>query len=191
MFLPREPRPGEKIDAAWGAAIVRYLRSITLQRGTDYALDRSPNGTRIQPRAVPAAAAAAAVPPHPFKVVAGATAGHVSITPGSVQSIEVLVPTLGGDSIASDPAPELEITSNGRIYLKVTVSLSGTSPAVTAAEIVWSTTVLANTATIAYLWLGGISNYVAGPPKTFTIYQFVSGSQAYQLCGTTHLFGLI
>lgn len=45
LQLPREPRPGEKLDGNWGALIVRYLRSITPRSSPNFLVSIGANGT--------------------------------------------------------------------------------------------------------------------------------------------------
>ena len=71
MWLPREPQPGQRLDASWGAGVIRYLRSNTLLSGVNYTTDRTANGTTLRPRSTRAKAAAAAEAKAPLSVVAG------------------------------------------------------------------------------------------------------------------------
>jgi len=191
MQLPREPRPGKPVDAHWGAAIVRYLRSITLGPGRDYTVRRTANGTTIVPRAARQAVSAAGETYSPPLTILPGDEGKVRVQYGTVLSTAngaYVEPTLGGVLLSHLPAPQLAISGDGYIYLALTVDSGGV---VAQAEILFSPTMRTSTATLFHLQLGLISSYQPGPPPTFTIHQSTSGSQAYQRCGSTHLVGVM
>ncbi len=174
MQLPREPRPGDNLDGAWGAQVVRYLRAITPRGGPGVRVAGSSGGTTFSAAPGGLAAVAAA---HPFEVLDASTTGpaaaKVTVRFGQVNSV---TPTTGGSAPDADPAPALTVVS-GVVYLRVNLDVDGI---VTSAEILSGATLPAQTETEGYLTLATVT--VASDAVT-AINQAVTHSLGHQLCG--------
>ena len=65
--LPREPRPGERLDADWGRAVARALRSQRLSGGPGVRVSSGPDGTTVSiPAGAPGSGEGAAARPMPL-----------------------------------------------------------------------------------------------------------------------------
>ena len=65
--LPREPRPGERLDADWGRAVARALRSQRLSGGPGVRVSSGPDGTTVSiPAGAPGSGEGAAERPMPL-----------------------------------------------------------------------------------------------------------------------------
>ncbi len=84
MWLPREPQPGQRLEASWGAGVIRYLRSNTLLSGVNYTAERTANGTTLRPRST--RAKAAETPFNWHVLTAGLTVAGVVPTDAEIQT---------------------------------------------------------------------------------------------------------
>lgn len=184
MQLPREPRIGEKLDAAWGAQVIRYLRSITPTGGPGVRARQWAGGTTLEAAEQRGGATAAAE--HPFLVADVSTtdpaAAKVSVVFGQVNSI---TPTIGGTALDADPAPTLTVIT-GVVYLRVNLDVDGL---VTTAIVANAATLPANTATEGYLTLATVT--VAANAIT-ALNQAVTHALSVRRCGVSdiHFWGL-
>lgn len=170
MQLPREPRAGDPLDGAWGAQVVRYLRSITLVNGPGVRVRHWAGGTTLEAAKAKAASAAT----HPFQVVDASTAApaaKVRVVFGQVNSI---TPTI--DATYLDYDPTLTVVS-GVVYLKVNLDGDGL---VASAEIGNAAALPADTATEGHLTLANVN---VAADAVIAISQSVTHSLGHQKCG--------
>lgn len=183
LQLPREPRPGEKLDGNWGALIVRYLRSITPRSSPNFLVSIGANGTTFGVSG--GAIRAVGTPAHPFRVInASDEAGAAVIVEfGQVNGI---TPTIDDETLNTDPAPVLVITTTGVVYLAVVLDVDGE---ITAATIENAATLPAPDVTHGYLTLAAVTK--TGSAVT-AINQAVTHSLAMRRCGVSdiHFWGL-
>lgn len=155
MQLPQEPREGQPLRAAWGAQVVRYLRSITPRPSVEIQVDRGPNGTTFRPRPVPQVKRAASGDSFPFQIVDASTsdpaAAKVTVVYGTVNN---LVPTIGGSPLNTDPAPVLSVAT-GHVYLDCTIG--ETDGLATAVAVANAADVPEDTSTHAYISIGHVT----------------------------------
>ncbi|WP_414664907.1 hypothetical protein [Horticoccus sp. 23ND18S-11] len=182
MQLPREPRPGDKLDGAWAAQVVRYLRAITPRSGPGVRVREYAGGTVFE--AAEAVSRIAAQIGHPFLVTDATTetTAKVAVQFGQVNSI---TPTIGGTAL-DDATPPVLTVASGIVYLAVVVDGTGL---ITSASIHNDTTLPAADATHGYITLATVT--VASSAVT-AINQAVSGSLQHLMCGEdVHLFGSV
>lgn len=118
---------------------------------------------------------------HPFKLINASTtapAAKVSVIYGTVNNF---VPTIGGVSLFTDPAPTLTVVT-GTVYLDATVDGAGT---VTAVVIANAATTPADTTTRKYKTIGSVT--VASNAVT-AIAQNVITSLTLYLCNGTAIW---
>jgi hypothetical protein len=118
---------------------------------------------------------------HPFKLINASTtapAAKVSVIYGTVNNF---VPTIGGTSIFTDPAPTLTVVT-GTVYLDATVDGAG---AITAVVIANAATTPADTTTRKYKTIGSVT--VASNAVT-AIAQNVITSLTLYLCNGTAIW---
>jgi hypothetical protein len=183
MQLPREPRPGDQLDAAFGAQVIRYLRAITPTGGPGVLVREYAGGTTFQ--AAPARPGGSIASIFPFKVLDASDdtpAAKVSVVFGQVNDV---TPTMDGHALDADPAPTLEVIS-GVIYLKCTLDGTG---AVTGVEVLNAAAKPADDATHAYITLATVT--VASDAVT-AINQSVTHSLRLRKCGVAdmHFWGV-
>ncbi len=110
MLLPPRPKSGERLDAAWGARVIDYLRSITPSSGPNYRVKRTANGTSFD--IAPAGSPGAASAPGPLVIVQTAP-GKVRVTWGAVNNV---VPS----NIATE-ADFSAVTGTREVWLEITM----------------------------------------------------------------------
>lgn len=122
---------------------------------------------------------------HPFKVLDASTTGpsvaKVRVIFGQVNSI---TPTMDGDDLDADPAPEL-IVVTGVVYLELTLDGAGL---VTAVEVLNAATLPASTATEGYITLATV---VVTSDQVTAINQSVTASLQYLRCNDVDIFGAV
>lgn len=181
LQLPREPRRGEPIDAAWAVGIVRYLRAITPTGGGPITVSFTTAGAVISLGRTrsPGSTDNLAVQPFPFEVVDASSAGaaKVSVTFGQVNSI---TPKIGGTALDAATPPLLTVIT-GVVYLNCTLDTAGVVTAVVVAN---AATQPANTATHGYITLANVT--VASNAIT-ALSQAVSYSLQCRRCGVSDI----
>jgi hypothetical protein len=155
MLLPPEPRAGQPLQATWGAAVIRYLRSITPRPSVDIQVDRTANGTTFRPRPVPQVSRSSSGDAFPFRIVDASTTepdvAKVRVTYGTVNNI---VPEIGASPLNADPAPVLSVAT-GHVYLDCTIGEEdGLATAVAVAN---AADVPEDTSTHAYISIGYVT----------------------------------
>lgn len=168
-----------------------YVLAITPQPSPDILPQTRPGGTAYLLAARPAAGGASAAPVHPYQ---GADASDgstpkVSIRWGSHNSV---VPTIGGTPLGLDPAGNVLTLGVSAKIVYVQLDLDGDKQ-VTAASIHSSndTAPPAGTSSTAYQTLFAVAVTVEEGRASVAVSANVGGSQAYQYCLGSHLFGLI
>lgn len=177
--LPREPRPGDDLDSAWGSSVVRCLRMLVLNGGPGVVITRSLSGTTISVAAARCTAPAEAES-HPFKVFDASTsapAAKVRVVYGQVNSI---TPTIDGTAL-DDATPPMLTVVTGVIFLKVTFDLDGI---VTAAIVGNAATLPSDDATHGHITLASV-NVTDG--VVTAISQSVTFSLACERCGVSYI----
>jgi len=175
MQLPREPRPGDKVDWAWGQQVVRYLRAITPLGGPGVRRRQWAGGTTLE--AAPGVTLRDVAQGHPFLVTDASTesVAKVAVQFGQVNSI---TPTIGGVALDDASTPVLTVSTSGVIYLAVVVDVDGIVTAVTVNN---AATLPAADATHGYITLATVA--VSGAAIT-ALNQSVTHSLGHQKCGT-------
>lgn len=190
LSLPREPRRGEPLSAAWAADMVRYMRMITPVGSPGVRVSLTAGGSVISISRMtdrsddPAPLAAFST--HPFKVVdaSSESTAKVRVRFGQVNGI---TPTIGGVALDDDPNdPPLLTVETGSIYLAVVLDVAG---AITSASIHNDATVPTPDVTHGYLPLATVT--VASGAVT-AINQAVTHSLGMRRCGVSdiHFWGL-
>lgn len=182
LQLPREPRAGDKLDASWGAQIVRFLRSITPRSGPGVLVKLTANGATFS-GAGPGNTTSEMT--HPFQVVDASTEtqAKVRVVFGQVHSV---TPTIGGDPLDADPDdPPLLNVENGVVYLAVVLDADD-DYAITSASIHCDGTLPDEDATHGYITLATVT---VDDGVLTAINQSVTHSLGHQKCGEdTHNF---
>jgi len=180
MQLPREPRAGDPLDGAWGAQVVRFLRSITPRSGPGVLVRQGAGGSVFE--AAPGGKAQTVL--HPFHVsnASGGGDAKVRVRFGQVNS---LTPTIDEVPLNAAEPPELEVVT-GVVYLRVELDVDGIA---TAATIANAAELPDDTATYAHITLATVT--VAGGAVT-AIHQAVTHSLMVRRCGVAemHFWGV-
>ena len=132
---------------------------------------------------------------HPYKGKDASKDGvpGVTVAPGSHNGY---VPEIGGVSLTADPAPTLTVSAgNTVVYVKLTLASGGTmdpgvTPQILAANSIPSDFIATDGSGFCYQTLFYIT-VTTGDAPSVKCMDNVSGSQAFQLCGTTALYGVI
>lgn len=149
------------------------------QPSADIVPEVTPNGTVFRFR-VPQISPARAL--NLTKWIPVIVSGAAKITVANPGDVENIIPTIGGTSILTTPAPELTVVS-GDVYFECTMDAAGTF---TAVEIKSAASMPANTTTLRYRRLYTVT--VSGTTVTITS-QPVTTSVSHKLCGGLSTWG--
>lgn len=131
--FPREPNPGENLDASWGARVVRALRALFPMPGPGINVSTGPSGTTIS--SAPADEEKQTKPPELFEcrqmIFGGAT--HTGCYVGSGANLVALGANLSAPGPAmnriSQNSPWVDLgTGHGGVYLYFVDSGSSNQP---------------------------------------------------------------
>ena len=174
-------RPGDEVESEDFNAIWRAIRSLRYLLGPKQRTNQTRDGWTLfleQPEQ----------PPQDLglklqvKMAPGST---VTVTYGIVNN---LVPTINSVGLDVEPAPQLDITDNGWVFMDVTVSTDEDGNAVATAaavEFIAASSVPVNEATHSYRALAQITNYTAATdssPASFKIKMGWSFSMSWFRC---------
>lgn len=159
--------------------IIRAFDYLFPVQGADIVAEVTPQGTVYRFR-VPSSATSSRTAIHSFQLFAVSGAAKVTVANGSVVGGGVnAIPTIGGTSIATTPAPELTVVT-GTVYLHATVDSAGV---ITALVIENAATTPTDTATEKYRTITSVT--VSGTAVTIVSPQDVQTSLNLFICSGT------
>jgi hypothetical protein len=162
--------------------LIRALDYLYPNSTADIVTEITPQGALPRFR-VPGGLSSTRATIHPFQLFAVAGAAKIIAANGSVVGGGVnAIPTIGGTSIATTPAPELTVVT-GTVYLHATVDAAG---AITALVIENAASTPADTTTEKYRTITSVT--VTGTTVTLVAPQDVQTSLNLFLCGSAAIW---
>lgn len=186
LDLPREPKRGDEITAAWGTRVVRCLRALEWKSSPSLDVTTLPSGTTGKVRRASGGGGATIIPPFTPEDASEGETLKISFTPGLVDRF---IPTIDGVSLASftgaPPAPP-KITvagAEGQVWIKNTLDAAGT---ITESIIETGAALPADTETIAYRPL---ATFTTDEGAFTSLVGLLNTNQNHKRCGGVSTWG--